>query len=405
MKLSKRVSGVTESLTLKLNAKANQMANDGRKVHNLTAGQLPFRPLTEFTDAIRSESDFLKSYQYSPVPGYPELRKKLLDYFKTSRNISLDHVEYDCIISNGGKHSLSNIFASLIDKDDEVIIISPYWVSYPELIRLYDGVPVFVETTIYDAFVPLIESIEKAITKKTKAIIINSPNNPTGTHYSDAWMKDFAAMIKKHEDVIVISDEIYYELGYYDPTPTYFYQHDPELLKRTVIVDGISKNLACTGLRIGYTFATKELIGAMANLQGQTTSGANSLIQKALMTFDFDHIDSFLAPIKQHLRENSAIVRDALKEANLAKCWYQTSSAFYFMIDFSQTPVMKKFRTSENDTADYSGQICEDILEKHGVAMVPGIAFGMANTARISLVSQKESFKEAIQIIVDYLCR
>lgn len=405
MKLSKRVSGVTESLTLKLNAKANQMANEGRKIHNLTAGQLPFRPLTEFTDAIRSESDFLKSYQYSPVPGYPELRQKLLDYFKESRKVSLDHVEYDCIISNGGKHSLSNIFASIIDKGDEVVVISPYWVSYPEMIRFYDGEPVFVETTIYDAFVPLIESIEKMITKKTKAIIINSPNNPTGTHYSDAWMSEFATMIKKYPDVTIISDEIYYELGYFDPKPTYFYQHAPELLERTIIVDGISKNLACTGLRIGYTFADKKLIAAMANLQGQTTSGANSLIQKALLTFDFSHIESFLAPIKQHLRENSAVVRDALKEANLAKCWYQTSSAFYFMIDFSQTSMMEKFKKSNDDHSDYSGQICEDILETHGVAMVPGIAFGMPNTARISLVSQKESFKEAIQIIVDYLSK
>lgn len=403
MKLSKRVSDISESMTLKLNAKAVQLTNEGRKIFNLTAGQLPFRPMSDFIDGIKSESDFLKSYQYSPVPGYPELRSKLLSYFEKSRGVNLENSQYDCIVGNGGKHVISNILASIIDPEDEVVVITPFWVSYPEMINLYGGQTVFVETSIYDAFVPNIEAIEKSITDKTKAIILNSPNNPTGTNYSAEWMNQFAELLKRHPDVYVISDEIYYELSFFDPGPTYFYQQHPELLERTIVVDGISKNLACTGLRIGYCYGPKELISAMSRLQGQTASGANSLVQKALLSFDFSNIERFLEPIKQHLRENANLLRDCLHDQSLGKIWYQPNSAFYYMIDFSQCPVMERFKKSSDESEDYSIQICEEILDKLGVAMVPGIAFGLPNSARISLVSQKEDFREAMQLVVDYL--
>lgn len=406
MELSSRVQKISESITLKLNAKATQMAADGEKVHNLTAGQLPFRPMSEFVDLIRSESDFIKSFQYSPVAGFPELRKKIIENFQETRGVNLESavegVTFDAVVSNGGKHALTNVLGALVDHGDEVVIFSPYWVSYPEMVKFCGGESVIVDTSPFDVFIPSIDEIEKKISDKTKVIIVNSPNNPTGTHYSDEWMQKFAELMIKYPKVTIISDEIYYELFYYDPRPTYFYHHRPELLGRTVIVDGISKTLASTGLRIGYTIAPKELTDVINKLQGQTTSGANSLVQRALCQFDFRQIPVYLEPIKRHLRDNAEILGASLSDHKLSHVFYQPTSAFYYLVDFSQTPMIERFK-AQGEKEDYSIEICEELLEKHGLAMVPGVAFGCANTARMSLVLEKEPFKEAVDILVKYL--
>lgn len=401
IKLSKRVSSLTESVTLKLNAQAVKMAVEGKKVYNLTAGQLPFRPPRNLVEGIRGELDFLGSFQYSPVAGEANLRETFLNYFYDSRKIKSTTFKEDfsLIIGNGGKHVVSNVFASLIDEGDEVVLIAPYWVSYPEMVNIYGGKINVVSTSIFNAFEPSLDDIREAITDKTKMIVINSPNNPTGTHYSDEWMKGFASFLKDYPNLMIMSDEIYYELNYFDPRPTYFYQHDEELLKRTIIIDGISKNLASTGLRIGYCIADKELISSMTKLQGHTASGANSLIQKSLLKYDFDKISEYLDPVKSHLRDNSQILKDCFRERNLSKCWYQTISAFYYFIDFSQTDLMSKYQKSEDDGQDYSAQICADLLEQKGLALVPGIAFGSPNCARLSLVPPKDSFKEAMELL------
>lgn len=403
--LADRIETIGESVTLKLNAKANQLADEGKKIYNLTAGQLPFRPPKEFVQGIRGELDFLGSFQYSPVAGDVKLREKILDYFQLSRAVNLEDVdcEFATIVGNGGKHVISNIFASIINPGDEVVLITPYWVSYPEMINIYGGKVKSVETNIFNAFVPSLDKIEEALSNNTKAIVINSPNNPSGNHYSDQWMKDFAALMQKYPDVFIISDEIYFELNYFDPAPTYFYQHDPSLLERTIVVDGISKNLASTGLRIGYAIARKEIIQAMSKLQSHTASGSCSLIQKALLKFDMSQIKEYLTPIKNHLRDNSLIVREKFREAKLDKCWYQTHSAFYYMVDFSQCPVIEKYKKSEDDKTDYSTQLCSEILDQYGVAMVPGEAFGTPNCARISLVLPKDSFDEAMTRIMEFL--
>lgn len=404
MEFSHRVKQISESITLKLNAKATQMAADGKKVYNLTAGQLPFRPMSEFVELIRSESDFLKSFQYSPVAGYPELRKKVMDHFQESRKVNLSSQgEFDALVCNGGKHAIINVMQTLIDEGDEVVIFSPYWVSYPEMIKFCGGKEVLVESSPFNVFVPSLEELEKKITDKTKLVIVNSPNNPTGTHYNDEWMKGFAALMMKYPHVNILSDEIYYELYYYDPKPTYFYQHEPELLKRTIVIEGISKTLASTGLRIGFIIAPKVLTTELNKLQGQTTSGANSLVQRALCQFEFSKIPMFLEPIKKHLRENAETLGDALSNNKLSHVWYQPTSAFYYFIDFSGAPVMERFKAEFGEEGDHSVQICEELLEKHGLAMVPGVAFGTANTARLSLVSEKAEFKEAVNLLIKFL--
>ena len=406
MELSSRAKGIPESVTLKLNSKAMELSESGKQIYNLTAGQLPFRPPQSFIDSIRTELDFLKSYQYSPVAGFVELRKKLMKHIQETRGINfsaLEDEEFDCVVSNGAKHSISNILRTIINPGDEVIIISPYWISYPEMIKFCRGEPIEIQSSIFDVFSPSLASIRKAISEKTKVIIINSPNNPAGVHYSDEWMNGFAELLLENPNVNVISDEIYFEVYYYDPKPTYFYQKYPELLKRTIIVDGISKAFASTGLRIGYCVGPKNICKGMENLQGQLTSSANSLIQRALIDYDFSSAQEFLVPVKNHLRDNANIIREKLKEADLLKCWYQPVSAFYYMIDFTQTPAFSHYVKDKNDKTDYSVQICEDILNKFGVVIVPGTDFGMLNSARISLVLHREAFAEAMTKIVHFL--
>lgn len=405
MELSSRVKGIAESVTLKLNTKAMELTESGKQVYNLTAGQLPFRPPQTFIDSIRTELDFLKSYQYSPVAGFVDLRKKIMEHIEITRGINFAALDepFDCVISNGAKHSISNILGAIIDPGDEVIIIAPYWISYPEMIKFCRGIPIVVTSSIFDVFSPPLHEIRKAISEKTKAIIINSPNNPAGIHYSDEWMQEFADLLVEHPHVNVISDEIYFEVCYYDPKPTYFYQKNPELLKRTIIVDGISKAFASTGLRIGYAIGPQNICKGIENLQGQLTSSANSLIQRAMMNYDFSSSSHFLTPVKNHLRDNANVIREKLKEAHLMKCWYQPVSAFYYMIDFSQTPVFLKYSQNRNDKTDYSVLICEDILNELGVVIVPGTDFGMTNSARLSLVLHKEAFSEAMDKLVQFL--
>lgn len=402
MKLSSRVETISESVTLKLNAKAIELAESGRLIYNLTAGQLPFRPYSGMVKSIVADTEELKSFQYAPVPGFPELRKKFLDKIEITRQVNLPE-DFDCVISNGGKHSIFNILAALINPGDEVVLIAPYWVSYPEMIKLLGGTAKVVKTSMFDNFHPSMEALNEAITDKTRAIIINSPSNPSGTQYSGEWMQNFGAFMKDYPEIGIISDEIYFDLNYYDPAPTFFYQSHPELLPRTIICDGISKSLACTGLRIGYFVASKEITKAVTRFQGHTTSGANSLIQKALIDMDFDQIDNYLKPIKSHLRDNSEVLKETLRKSNLSHLWYQSVSAFYFLLDFSRAPVMEKFRKDENDTNDYAADICQDLLENFGVATVPSTDFGLPNSARISLVLEKEPFSKAMGKLVEFL--
>jgi aspartate aminotransferase len=401
MRTSSRVKEVSDSITLKLNSLAVEMAESGRKVYNYTAGQLPFRPMQEFVDFIRSELDFLKSYQYSPVAGFPELRKRILAYFEESRGVSFasSGAEFDCVITNGGKHAVSNVLGALIDHGDEVILLSPYWLSYPEIVKFCKGVPITISSSVYENFVPHIQDIKKALSPRTRAIILNSPNNPSGTHYPEHWMREFADLMAEHPEVAIISDEIYFELSYFDPKPSYPYQYRPELLKQTVIVDGISKSLASTGLRIGWALAPKPLAQAMTRLQAQTTSGANSLAQRALTHVDFNSIGNYLVPVRKHLRDNANTLRELMQKHELTQAWYQPLSAFYFMLDFSHSPMFAAYTKGSNDQSDYSAQICEDLLSELGVALVPGGPFGQPNTGRISLVLDKGPFAEGLEIL------
>ena len=405
MYLSSRVIEAQESVTLTVNDKINELSKGGKHIYNLTAGQLPFKPSSEFIKVISSQLNFLKSYQYSPIGGFVELQKKFMKYTEKRRNIKLktsDDLKFDCVISNGAKHTLYNVLGAIVNPSDEVILLTPYWVSYPEMIKFWGGVPQYIKSNAFDGFMPYVDEIRKTISNKTKAIIINSPNNPAGIHYDDNWMKEFAVLLKEFPNIIVISDEIYSEINYFDPKPTYFYQYDESLLAQTVIVDGISKSFACTGLRIGYCIADKKLTDAVAKIQSQTTSGPNSLIQKSLLEFDFDLLDKFFDPVNVQFRESAQIVRKAFKEAKLSHCWYQTTSGFYYFIDFTRLPCFETYKEISED-ADHSELIVRDILDETGVALVPGAAFGFPNSARMSMTIELAPFEEAMGKLMSFL--
>ena len=216
-------------------------------------------------------------------------------------------------------------------------------------------------------------------------------------------MKKFAEFLKGHEDLIVISDEIYSELSYFDPAPTYFYQHAPELLKQTVIINSISKSFASTGLRIGYCIADAKLTNAMAKIQSQTTSGPNSLIQRALIDYDFSAKENYFDEVKEQLRMSAQFLGQSFRDTNLSQCFYQTTSAFYYLLDFSRMPFFEKF--DDGQDSDFSEEIVEDILENTGVALVPGTDFGYPNSARMSLTLEQIPFQEAITKLVEYVSR
>ena len=395
MEISKRLQSLSESLTLALNAKANRLAGEGKEVFNLTAGQLPNRPPQKFINEIKNSLSELSHYQYTPVSGTTVLKEKVISYISKSRSIDIKKT-HSCLVTNGGKHALSNLFLGLIDEGDEVIVLSPYWVSYPEMIRLCGGVPIIVEGQFSESFVPPIDKIKNKINSNTKAIIINSPNNPSGVSYPSSWMKEVASLLNNNPSIAIINDEIYFELSYKNQKVDYFYNYEPSLLDQTIIVSGISKNLASTGLRIGFMLAPNELAKNLNKLQGQTSSGANSLMQAALKQFDFDEIDLFLEDIKVHLEKNADLLRKSLNERQLDHLWYEANGAFYFLIDFSTS-------SRVGSTKDESLKVCDELLEKVGVAMVPGIAFGISNCARISLVMDSKRFQVAISKTLDYL--
>ncbi|MBF0207388.1 MAG: aminotransferase class I/II-fold pyridoxal phosphate-dependent enzyme [Oligoflexia bacterium] len=412
IEISSRAMAIKESVTLKLNEKAVILAEKGRKIYNLTAGQLPFKPHPQLLESLQRGLVPLKSFQYTAVAGVAGLRKKFIEYIKQSRRLESELVDFGCVVSNGAKHSIDNIIGCIVNPGDEVIVLAPYWVSYPEMIRCWEGVPVEIASKKQDNFLPKVEDIAKRINNKTKAIIINSPNNPAGITYPQEWMKRFTDMIAdvvfEYPKITLISDEIYFELTYDNSRPTYHYQFNHKLLERTVIVDGISKSLACTGLRIGYCLAPKHLAAAVEKLQAQTTSGANALVQHSLVDFDFGQMENFLNPIRTHLSNNAQIVKKVFGGAGnggkgLAECWYPINSAFYFLIDFSVTPVFSRYARSNTSGNDYSAEICHDLLEQKGIALVPGSDFGVPNSGRISLVLEEKEFTEAMNILAKFL--
>ena len=400
MKLSARTQSIAESATLAMSAKVGELVRSGREIDNLTEGQLPFRTAPGFVELIKAGSDFLAGYRYAPVQGFAELCDKVLDRMEKSRSVAFRKAGFECVVTNGAKQAVFSALYALVEESDEVLLLSPYWVSYPEMIKLCGAIPKVVGADFVGGPMASLEDVAQAMTGKTKVVILNSPNNPAGIHYDRRWMDGFAELLSKHPDVWVISDEIYFDLCFFDPAPSYFYQGRTELLERTIVVEGISKSLAATGLRIGYCLAPAIAAKTVAKIQGQMTSGANSLVQRALIEFDFDLIDGYLEAVKTHLRNNARTLRELLEEAGHSRRWYQPMSAFYFLFDFSRSALCPGYGKHGGNR---SPEVVGKLLDDHAVAVVDGDAFGMPNSARISLSTDKEVFRRGCRKIVEAL--
>jgi aspartate aminotransferase len=407
LKLSRLSQQGRASETLSVSDLIQKRVLAGENILNLAAGELPFRPNSDFIQCIKSQLQFSESFRYASVGGCNDLKDKLLNEFFFSREF-LKETELrpqevlDIMITNGSKQGIYATLGCLIDPGDKVALFTPYWVSFPEMVRYWKGDVVTIRTQAFDSFIPDLEELKTVLDQGIRAIMINSPNNPAGIHYPESWMKEFAALCLSYPDVAIISDELYDRVYYYDPKPRYFYEFEPALLERTVIINGISKSFCASGLRLGHILAPGPLIRTLEKVQSQTLSGANHLIQRGLAQFNFSLLEQNLAGVKNHLRRSSEILKDGLRGAGLAHCWYQTNSAFYFMLDFRRTPYFEK-NFSESRDHDHSDQICREILEQTKIGLVPGQAFGLPNSARISFVAHLKMFEEGIKKLTSFL--
>ena len=386
MKYSKRISTLEESLTIAISSLARDLKAQGKDVLSFSAGEPDFdTPKIIKDEAIRAiNSGFTK---YTQVSGINELLVAISNKLKSENN--LDYEPNEIIVSNGAKHSLFNVFAALVDSGDEVIIPSPYWVTYPELVRYFGGKSIFIETDEDNDFKINASQLRAAITPKTKILVLTSPSNPTGMVYSKDELLSLYEVLKD-TDIIVVSDEIYERLVYDNISFTSTGSINNDMLNRTITINGLSKAVAMTGWRMGYAASKdKTLIKMLNNLQSQSTSNINSITQKAsIFGLNGDakmDIDNFISAF--NIRRDLAykLIND-IKLLNVRL----PQGAFYLFIN------IKKINPD-------SVAFCKDLLEKEGVALVPGVAFGMDGYVRFSFACSEEQIKAGITRIDRYI--
>ncbi len=387
--LSKRVKSMSPSATLALVAKASELKQQGKDVISLSVGEPDFNTPEFIGNAAKWAIDNGKT-KYTPVPGTPELRKAIVEKFRSQNG--LDYTVDQVMASTGGKQVLFNALLATVDQGDEVIIPAPYWVSYPEMVKFAEGTPVTVDCPESDDFKLTPETLRKAITDKTKWLILNSPSNPTGMAYSEEELKALADVLREFPHVHILSDDIYEHLTYGDFEFKTLAQVAPDLKERTVIVNGVSKAYSMTGWRIGYAAGPQALIKAMTKIQGQSTSNASSISQAAAaeaLTGD----QSFLKDWRQKFEERQTLVYERLNAIPGLNC-IKPQGAFYLYASCegvigSTTPDGKTIE-NDQDFADY-------ILETQYLTLVPGHAFGMSPYFRISYALAKEDLEKACQ--------
>ncbi len=386
MQLSQRVQRIKPSATLAINAKALALKAEGQDVISLSTGEPDFDTPQHIKDAAAQAMKDGKT-KYTPVDGIPSLKQAVVNKFKRDNN--LHYTTDQVLVSCGGKHSIFNFLAALLDKDDEVIIPAPYWVSYPDMVLLLDGTPVIVETTIEQNFKITAEQLTKAITPKTKIVFLNSPSNPTGMAYSHKELAALADVIKQHPNIIVMSDDIYEHILWAHDKHANIVNICPELADRTVIINGVSKAYAMTGWRIGFAAGPTEIINAMKKLQSQSTSNPCSIAQaaaEAALTGDQSCLNHMLTAFK----ERQDYLVPALNEIDGIEC-RAADGAFYA---FPNVQGLINLLGLKNDL-----EFTEYLLEKAKVAVVPGSAFGTPGCIRLSSATNLETLKEAIKRI------
>jgi len=393
-KLSNRLNRLAPSATLAMSQKSSEMKAQGIDVINLSVGEPDFHTPDGIKEAAKQAIDDNWSY-YSPVPGYVDLRKAIVE--KLKKENGLDYSTGEILVSNGAKQSVCNTIMALVDDGDEVIIPAPYWVSYPQMVKLAGGEPVIVNATFEQNFKMTAEQLENAITPKTRLLILCSPSNPTGSVYTKEELESLASVILKHEDVFVIADEIYEHINYVGKHESI--AQFPGMKERTIVVNGISKAYAMTGWRIGYIAGPEWIVKGCNKLQGQYTSGPCSISQKAAeaaYTLSQAPVEEMR---KTFERRRNLIVELAKQIPGLEV--NQPQGAFYLFPKCTSFYGKKDGDRVINNSTD----LAMYLLEVGHVATVGGDAFGDPECFRMSYATSDENIKEAMKRIGETLAR
>ena len=389
--ISDSLNRIKPSATMVITAKATQLKREGKKVIGLSSGEpdfdTPQHVKQAAIDAINSGYT-----KYTNIEGIPELRQSIVEKFKKDNDLNYD--VSNVIVGTGGKQILFNALMSSLNKDDEVIIPAPYWVSYPDMTLLAGGKPIFVDCSSETNFKLTGEALDKVITKNSKWLILNSPSNPTGSCYSISELEEIANVVRKHENLYVMTDDIY-EYIVYDNFKFYtLAQVAPDLKDRILTVNGVSKSYCMTGWRIGYAAGPSLLIKAMIKIQGQSTSNPSSISQYAALA-GISGSKEFLDPCLNAFDERRHFVVDKLNSINGISC-ILPEGAFYAYPNVSGL-IGKK--TQNGKILNNDAEIVEWLLESAEVAAVPGVAFGLEPYFRVSYATSLEVLKEAMNRI------
>ena len=392
--LSARLNRLAPSATLAMSQRSNELKASGVDVVNLSVGEPDFNTPDHIKEAAKKAIDENYS-RYSPVPGYPVLREAIIEKLKRENN--LEYKSSQIICSNGAQQSVCNVVMSLVGEGDEVIVPAPYWVSYTQMVKLADGVPVTVATGLEQNFKMSPEQLEKAITPQTRALILCSPSNPTGSIYSYEELEALAEVLKKHERVMVISDEIYEHINYTGKHASM--AQVPGMKERTVIINGVSKAYAMTGWRIGFAAGEEWVIKACNKLQGQYTSGPCSVSQMAAAAAFAGPQECVETMRRAFERRKNLIVSLAREIPGLEV--NDPEGAFYLFPKCSSY-----FGKKDGDTViKDSNDMALYLLDKGHVATVSGDAFGAPGYFRMSYATDEDSIRKAMKRIAEALAK
>lgn len=391
-KLSNRIEAIEESATLAMAAKAREFKNKGIDVVSLSLGEPDFKTPQHICDAAKNAIDEGKYFAYPPVAGYQDLREALAAKYQKENNVP--YKAENIVVSNGAKQSIANAMLALLNAGDEVIVFSPYWVSYDALVRLAEATPVMVKGGIENDFKVTAAQVEAAVTSKTKAIIFSSPCNPTGTVFSKQELEAIAKVVVKH-NLIAIADEIYEHINFTGERVSI--AAFPGMFERTITVNGFAKGYAMTGWRVGYIAAPKWIADGCNKVQGQITSANCSIAQRAaLAAISGDQAPTY--KMVDEYKKRREIVYNLLKEIPGIKSNYP-QGAFYFFPDVSAYYGKSDGTTTIKDGDDF----CMYMLEKAHVSMVPGGAFGDPKCVRLSYAASEKDLREAMRRIGEAL--
>ncbi len=391
MQLSRRVQNIKPSPTLAVAAKAAKLKAEGRDIIGLGVGEPDFDTPQHIKDAAIAaiHAGFTK---YTPVGGTPSLKKAVVDKFR--RENGLEYATNQVLVSCGGKQSFYNLAQAYINPGDEVIIPAPYWVSYPDMVILADGVPVIVQAGIEQGFRITPAQLEAAITPKTRMLVLNSPSNPSGAVYSKDELAALGEVLRRHPQVLVASDDMYEHILMADGPYSNILNACPDLYDRAMVLNGVSKAYAMTGWRIGYCAGPAQIIAAMDNIQSQSTSNPTSISQVAAEAA-LNGDQACIQPMLAAFRERHRFVVDGLNAIPGVQC-VDSGGAFYAFPDVSAA--IAKLH-AEGKLPEATDLALADRLLEFGVALVPGSAFGAEGCIRISFATSMDNLKKAVERI------